>query len=115
MGDFDRTGTPNNYMVAGWWVYSGAALSLMVNVTYSLSPTLIATLWDVTDRDIDTFAQSTFEKLRLNLDGIKARKAGRSGHTPVSVVTAVATSREVCKLKYMNGAAPVVYGIPFYL
>ena len=23
MGDFDRTGTPNNYMVAGWWVVSG--------------------------------------------------------------------------------------------
>ena len=88
----------------------------MVDPTsYSLSPTLVATLWDVTDRDIDAFAQSTFEKLRLNVDDVKAREAGRADHTPVSVVTAVATSREVCKLKYMNGAAPVVYGIPFYL
>ena len=95
--------------------YPGAALDPMVDIAYSLSPTLVATLWDVTDRDIDTFAQSTFEKLRLNLDDVKARKAGRSDHTPVSVVTAVATSREVCKLKYLNGAAPVVYGIPFYL
>ena len=87
----------------------------MVNITHLPSPALVATLWDVTDRDIDTFAQSTFDKLRLNFDDVKARKAGTSNHTPVSVVKAVATSREVCKLKYMNGAAPVVYGIPFYL
>ena len=95
--------------------YPGTALDHMVNMTHLPSPTLVATLWDVTDRDIDTFAQSTFDKLRLNFDDVKARKAGTSNHTPVSVVNAVATSREVCKLKYMNGAAPVVYGIPFYL
>ena len=95
--------------------HPGTALYHMVNITHLLSPTLVATLWDVTDRDIDIFAQSTFDKLRLNFDDVKARKAGTSNHTPVSVVNAVATSREVCKLKYMNGAAPVVYGIPFYL
>jgi separase len=95
--------------------YPGTALDHVVNITHLLSPTLVATLWDVTDRDIDTFAQSTFDKLKLNFDGVKARKSGTSNHTPVSVVNAVATSREVCKLKYMNGAAPVVYGIPFYL
>jgi len=95
--------------------YSLTELCHMVNITHLPSPTLVATLWDVTDRDIDTFAQSTFDKLRLNFDDVKARKAGTSNHTPVSVVKAVATSREVCKLKYMNGAAPVVYGIPFYL
>lgn len=33
----------------------------------------------------------------------------------VSVVAAVATSRDVCKLQYLTGAAAVVYGIPFYL
>lgn len=33
----------------------------------------------------------------------------------ISVVAAVAQSRESCKLKYLTGAAPVVYGIPFYL
>lgn len=32
-----------------------------------------------------------------------------------SVVNALATSRDVCKLPYLNGAALVVYGIPFYL
>ena len=67
------------------------------------------------DRDLDTFAQSTFDNLRLNFDNVKARNAGISNRTPVSVITAVAASREVCKLKYVNGAAPVVYIIPVYL
>ena len=75
----------------------------------------MATIWDVTDRDNDTFAQSTFDELRLNFDNVKSQKARISNRTPVSVVAGVATSREVCKLKYMNGAAPVAYKIPFYL
>ena len=68
----------------------------------------------MTDRDNDTFAQSTFDKLRLTFD-VKARKAGILNRTFVSVVAGVASSREVCKLKYMNEAAPVAYRIPFYL
>ena len=67
------------------------------------------------DRDINTFAQSTFDKLRLNFDNVKARNASISNRTPVSVITAVAASREVCKLKYVNGAAPVVHVIPVHL
>ena len=69
----------------------------------------------MTDRDNDTFAQSTFDKLGLNFDKVKAWKAGISNCTPVSVVAGVATSREICKLKSMNGAAPVAHRIPFYL
>ncbi|KAJ4488281.1 cysteine peptidase C50 [Lentinula aciculospora] len=93
MGDFDRVGTPLNYMLAG-------------------CPTLVANLWDVTDKDIDTFSQSVFDKLDMSLESIQNRS---SRHTPVSVVQAVAESRNSCKLKYLTGAAPVVYGIPFYL
>ncbi len=33
----------------------------------------------------------------------------------VSLVQAVTLAREVCKLKYLIGSAPVVYGIPCYL
>ncbi|KAF8556865.1 hypothetical protein OG21DRAFT_1495257 [Imleria badia] len=90
MGEFDRVGTPYNYMVAG-------------------CPTLVANLWDVTDRDIDKFTQGVFDELRLGRETVGQGGAG------TSVVTAVARSREVCKLKYLTGAAPVVYGIPFYL
>jgi separase len=71
-------------------------------------------MWDVTDRDIDKFSQSVFNRLRLDPANVKAKKQGKGGKG-VSVVRAVAESREICKLKYLNGAAPVVYGIPFYL
>ena len=75
------------------------------------SPTLIANIWDVTDRDIDKFAQSVFDKLRMTKTGVDRWKDGNG----VSVVAAVAQSRDSCKLKYLTGAAPVVYGVPFYL
>lgn len=75
------------------------------------SPTLVANIWDVTDRDIDKFAQSTFDKLRVT-----RKDADRwNDESEISVVAAVAQSRDSCKLKYLTGAAPVVYGIPFYL
>jgi separase len=73
-----------------------------------ISPTLIATLWDVTDRECDRFAQSVFTSLKLD-DSKKPSSA------KISVVQAVASAREACKLKYLTGAAPVIYGIPFYL
>ncbi|KAF8139773.1 peptidase family C50-domain-containing protein [Boletus edulis] len=74
MGEFDRIGTPYNYMVAG-------------------CPTLVANLWDVTDRDVDKFTQGVFDQLGLGREG-----TGQGGEG-TSVVTAVARSREVCKLK----------------
>lgn len=75
------------------------------------SPTLIANIWDVTDRDIDKFAQSVFDKLRMTKKGVDRWNDGDG----TSAVAAVAQSRDSCKLKYLTGAAPVVYGIPFYL
>lgn len=65
----------------------------------------------MTDRDIDKFAQSVFDKLRMTKVDVGPWNYG-SG---TSVVAAVAQSRDSCKLKYLTGAAPVVYGIPFYL
>ncbi|KAG7095494.1 hypothetical protein E1B28_006233 [Marasmius oreades] len=96
MGDFDRVGTPLNYMLAG-------------------CPTLVANLWDVTDKDLDTFSQEVFDKLKMNAAHVRecGKESGRAPKT--SLMTAVAESRNVCKLRYLTGAAPVVYGIPFYL
>ncbi|KAI0700451.1 peptidase family C50-domain-containing protein [Cytidiella melzeri] len=97
MGDFDRTGTPYNYMLAG-------------------CPTLVANLWDVTDRDIDKFSQSVFDKIHLTADVVKAWQPDTECHRDrTSIVAAVARSRDACKLKYLTGAAPIIYGIPFYL
>lgn len=68
----------------------------------------------MTDRDIDKFAQSVFDKLRMTKDHVRKWTADGEGEK-VSLIAAVAQSRDVCKLKYLTGAAPVVYGIPFYL
>ena len=89
----------------------GLGLCLLMNVVPS-SPTLVANLWDVTDKDIDKFSQSVFDKLSLN--SMREKRAGNK-NTNTSIVAAVAQSRDSCKLKYLTGAAPVVYGIPFYL
>jgi separase len=80
------------------------------------SPTLVVNIWDVTDKSIDRFSQSVIEKIHLNKATLQnwsyddLKKKGQC-----SVVAAVASSRDECKLKYLTGAAPVVYGIPFYL
>lgn len=73
------------------------------------SPSLVANLWDVTDKDIDKFAFSVFRKT-----GIAEPEAASSSPSPppLSLTAAVAQSRDVCNLRYLNGAAPVVYGIP---
>lgn len=79
------------------------------------SPTLVANLWDVTDRDIDKFTQGVFDRLRLTPDDVGRCSSGSGEMSGTSVVAAIAQSRQLCKLKYLTGAAPVVYGIPFYL
>ncbi|KAJ5176501.1 Separin [Penicillium canariense] len=89
-GEYEPYGTPMNYLQAG-------------------SPALVATLWDVTDRDIDRFATSTFDTWGL------LEKKGRSRAGDAGLDTAVAGARGSCVLKYLNGAAPVIYGVPVFL
>ncbi|KAJ5134331.1 hypothetical protein N7448_000646 [Penicillium atrosanguineum] len=89
-GDYEPYGTPMNYLHAG-------------------SPALVATLWDVTDKDIDRFCTSTFDTWGL------LGKKGKSRSADVGLDTAISGARETCVLKYLNGAAPVVYGVPVFL
>ncbi|CAL5872231.1 uncharacterized protein PFLUO_LOCUS6490 [Penicillium psychrofluorescens] len=86
-GEYEPYGTPMHYLHAG-------------------SPALVATLWDVTDKDIDRFAASAFEQWGL---------MGEVKGSGVALDEAVARSRGKCVLKYLNGAAPVVYGVPVML
>lgn len=116
-GEFEPNGTPMNYMHAG-------------------CPAMLATLWDVTDKDIDRFSQTVLEKWGLFEDrqpsissspvkkGTKQKGKGRANNTenvdrgksrPISLDQAVAKGRDSCILRYLNGAAPVVYGVPVYL
>ncbi|KAK0938311.1 separin protein [Friedmanniomyces endolithicus] len=124
---------------------------------------VVATLWDVTDKDIDRFSLAMGEQWGLwpaseasKLPAKTPRKRERlvapstppqvpktpktrkgpktpapAAKTPArsrsrgepsrdasrkrSLVEAVAKSRDACYLRYLNGAAPVVYGVPVYL
>ena len=117
-GEFEPYGTPINYMHAG-------------------CPALVATLWDVTDKDIDRFSYTVLDKWGLfrgttsealkspvkgggrraaaKRKGKEEEENGAVSAEPVSLVEAVARGRNSCILRYLNGAAPVVYGIPVYL
>lgn len=88
-GNFDRTGTPYDYALAG-------------------APCLVANLWDVTDKDIDLVTAEVMDLLGL---GGERHEGGRG----MSIVQAVANSRHVAKLQYLTGAATVVYGVPVWI
>ena len=85
-GIYEPWGLPYDYLIAG-------------------SPCVVANLWDVTDKDIDKFSTETLE--RWSLLGNRPNRE--------SLPSAVANSRDQCFLRYLNGAAPVVYGIPVWL
>ncbi|KAK3825065.1 MAG: putative Separin [Benniella sp.] len=102
-GDFDPTGNAMNYLLAG-------------------CPTLVANLWDVTDKDLDRFSMAMFNLWglednrsdpKLSPRHTDTSKAGRK--LRLSLVEAVKEAREECRMKYLVGAASVVYGIPCYL
>ncbi|KAI5810824.1 peptidase family C50-domain-containing protein, partial [Pyronema omphalodes] len=91
-GEFEPYGMVSNYLVAG-------------------APAVLANLWDVTDRDIDRLTEVVFEDWGLHAEGKRGRVNVGKGR---SLVEAVAKARDVCTMKYLNGAAPVVYGVPSY-
>jgi separase len=109
-GEFECYGQIWHYMMAG-------------------CPAVVGTLWDVTDRDIDRFAGRAFENWGLfpretfKEQELKKKKTAATGEdegrleggATGSVVEAVAAARNVCRFKYLNAAAVVVYGIPVYL
>ena len=71
------------------------------------SPMIVANLWDVTDKDIDTYSFSVLSKWGL--------LENKEEDNNANISLAVQMSRHVCNLKYLNGSAPVVYGLPFHL
>ncbi|KAL2413623.1 Separin [Exophiala dermatitidis] len=115
-GVYEPYGMPWNYLQAG-------------------SPAVVGNLWDVTDRDIDRFAMKLMNQWGLiqgTEGGCEKTAIGKSGKTrstelegekqgsagtrrAVSLDQAVAEARDECLLKYLNGAAPVMYGVPVFL
>lgn len=84
VGDYESWGTPLNYLIAG-------------------CPMLIANMWDVTDKDTDKFSIRLLEKWGVLAD---------PGDKTVDIAKAVMQCRDECTLRYLNGSATVVYGLP---
>ncbi|KAI4746636.1 hypothetical protein E4T50_03048 [Aureobasidium sp. EXF-12298] len=157
-GDYEPTSVPLSYLVAGKRQNDVDDTDEETKTQRNdnregLCMAVVATLWDVTDKDIDRFAVKTGEHWGLwssapapspmELAPPKTpRKRGRSvpktpsktpsrtpggrsrsrlvmrdeeGTRKKSLVEAVMLSREACNLRYLNGAATVVYGVPVYL
>ncbi|CAG8439582.1 1339_t:CDS:10 [Ambispora leptoticha] len=103
-GEFDPSGIALSYIMAG-------------------CPALVANLWDVTDGDLDRLSKSLFNNWFIcpsqKVPHSQVNEPGSSTAVQtkqsVSLVDAVSLARENCRLKYLNGAATVVYGIPCYL
>lgn len=63
------------------------------------SPCVVGNLWDVTDKDIDRLTEALLNSLL---------KPGEDK----CLATLLAQCRSVCRLPYLIGCAPVVYGLP---
>ncbi|KAG7194577.1 uncharacterized protein KQ657_004248 [Scheffersomyces spartinae] len=68
------------------------------------SPMVIGNLWDVTDKDIDMFSLSVMAKAGMIEKNAKSATLNFS--------QAISKSRNSCTLKYLNGSAPIMYGLP---
>ena len=88
---------------AGGAAASGGALAWLS----AGAPATVATLWDVTDRDIDRFAA------RVLGDWFESEGGGENvPPRRCCVARTVARARAACRLPHLIGAAPVVYGVP---
>ncbi|ODV87668.1 hypothetical protein CANARDRAFT_25911 [[Candida] arabinofermentans NRRL YB-2248] len=91
-GIFKPYGTVYNYLIGG-------------------SPMVLANLWDVTDKDIDKFTVQFFKNWGLFADYDSFDSFDVDQET-LSAGQSISVSRDVCVLRYLNGAAPVLYGLP---
>lgn len=91
-------GTPYNYIMGG-------------------CPCLLVNLWDVTDKDTDLFTMTVLKEWGVLDDGFESIGEDYFIQCDESKTLSecITKGRDVCKLKYLNGAAPVLYGLPLSL
>ncbi|KAK3105140.1 hypothetical protein FSP39_018060 [Pinctada imbricata] len=77
-------------------------ITLLKSVLFYLSPCVVSNLWDVTDKDIDRFLRDLLETWLEN-------------DSSTDLLDIIPKARDVCRLKYLIGSAPVVYGLPITL
>lgn len=75
---------------------------------YISSPCIVGNLWDVTDRDIDRLTEEFLESW-IKEDELNEKS---NDTTYNSICTHLISARKACKMSYLNGSAPIVYGLP---
>ncbi|XP_073323552.1 separin isoform X2 [Pagrus major] len=75
---------------------------IILNYLIAGCPFVLGNLWDVTDRDIDRFTKALLE-------------SWLSAGSGAPLLDYMGPSRQATHLKYLIGAAPVVYGLPVHL
>ncbi|KAM4741332.1 separin [Anableps anableps] len=75
---------------------------IILNYLISGCPFILGNLWDVTDRDIDRFTKALLE-------------SWFSAGSGAPLLEFIYSSRQATHLKYLIGAAPVIYGLPIHL
>jgi len=73
---------------------------MIVSLIRAGSHCIIGNLWDVTDGDCDRFTINLLTRIKNNASN------------SLSLPSLVQQSRSSCKLKYLMGSSPVVYGLP---
>jgi separase len=142
-GDFEPWGTPFTYLLSGRYIsvkqvvtnHSPALLANLWDVTDRDIDRLsygVFSRWGLCEerpktRELDDgqfepergmsldFGGASLEERKKHLQAsIKGKKCitTRKG---VSLTEALAAARGDCTLKYLNGAAPVIYGVPVFL
>ncbi|XP_076092689.1 uncharacterized protein LOC143064061 [Mytilus galloprovincialis] len=74
------------------------ASGMMLNYFLANCPCIVSNLWDVTDKDIDRFLEHLLQSCLSD--------------KPCDVLSKISSAREACRLPFLIGAAPVVYGFP---
>ncbi|GAB1600050.1 uncharacterized protein LOC115209522 [Argonauta hians] len=77
---------------------------MITNYYLAFCPMIVANLWDVTDKDIDRFLHAVLSSWMSDSDGNEKKSCE-------TLTKAVVKARNACKLSYLIGCAPVVYGI----
>ncbi|XP_037535521.1 separin [Nematolebias whitei] len=75
---------------------------IVLNYLVAGCPFILGSLWDVTDRDIDRFTKALLE-------------SWLSAGPGAPLLDHMGSSRQATHLKYLIGAAPIVYGLPVHL
>ena len=76
-------------------------------LNFLISPCIVGNLWDVTDRDIDRLTEEFLDSWIKNHEDPDKNNPDSS-----SICFHLTKSRASCKMQYLNGSAPIVYGLP---